>query len=71
MTLDEQDKVNEMLDRLHTAVVVLGQYDRETKEFGGALYLVCDTIGLLDGLIEARNSEKRQLEGCNLNTVKL
>jgi hypothetical protein len=58
MTLDEQDKITEMAARLHASAVVLDEYDRGTKEHGGALWLMWDVIEALEGFIRAWDEEK-------------
>jgi hypothetical protein len=44
MTLDEQDKITEITARLRTSLVVLDEYDRDTKEHSGAIWLVIEEV---------------------------
>jgi hypothetical protein len=57
MTLDEQDKITEIAARLRASAVVLDEYDRETKEHSGALWLVWDAIDALEGFMRAWDEE--------------
>jgi hypothetical protein len=63
MTLNEQDKVIEMQARLRASAAVLNEYDRDTREFSGALWGVYDVIGILDGLIETWDEEEQAHSG--------
>jgi hypothetical protein len=58
MTLDEQDKIIEMTARLRASAVVFDEYDRNTKEHTGALWLVYDAINILEGFIQSWGEEK-------------
>jgi hypothetical protein len=58
MTLDEQDKITEITARLRAAGIVLDEYDRNTKEHTGALWLVYDVISVLEGFIRSWDEEK-------------
>jgi hypothetical protein len=58
MTLDEQDKITEVTARLRASAVVFDECERDTKEHSGALWLVWDAIGVLEGFVQSWNEEK-------------
>jgi hypothetical protein len=55
MTLDEQDVVNAVLDRLYLALASLGAGYTEGPTFSGALWTISDATDALEGIMKKEN----------------